>query len=85
VSGYDDQLLVVFTSFEHCSNQLLCTEWFHGRCIGISEKDVPDHYYCDQCDDASDEEATSQKEQRQGKKGRKSAKSKPFKGICLSE
>ncbi|GAB5588296.1 hypothetical protein Unana1_03196 [Umbelopsis nana] len=56
-----------------------CQEWFHGRCIGIYEKDVPDHYFCANCKVVSGEEAASQKELKQGKKGKKSSKSKTAK------
>lgn len=61
----------------------LSTEWFHGRCIGIYEKDVPDHYFCANCEVVSDEEAASQKELKQGKKGKKSSKSKTAKGTLV--
>ncbi|KAI8580740.1 hypothetical protein K450DRAFT_235743 [Umbelopsis ramanniana AG] len=50
----------------------LCHEWFHGRCIGISEKNVPDHYYCDNCQQVSEEVTPT----GPAKKGKKLAKAK---------
>ncbi|KAG2176773.1 hypothetical protein INT44_007437, partial [Umbelopsis vinacea] len=49
-----------------------CHEWFHGRCIGISEKNVPDHYYCDNCQQESEDIIESSP----AKKGKKSSKAK---------
>ncbi len=26
-----------------------CQVWQHGECVGVTEKDVPDMYYCEKC------------------------------------
>jgi hypothetical protein len=51
---------------------LIYIEWFHGKCIGITEKDVPEHYFCTNCNIASDNDT----EHDQAKKGKNNSKSK---------
>lgn len=50
-------------------------EWFHGRCIGIAEKDVPDHYFCTNCKTTS-LAVENEVEHSQVKKGKNASKSK---------
>ncbi|KAJ2959374.1 hypothetical protein NQZ79_g5159 [Umbelopsis isabellina] len=52
-----------------------CQEWFHGRCIGIAEKDVPDHYFCTNCKTTS-LAVENEVEHSQVKKGKNASKSK---------